>query len=300
MDRYPKQFIKEIQKINGLEYFFNKDLSLYSTMRLKSTGNLFVVKNVAALTNLLKYMNNYRLEYITLGLGANMLLPEYSDISYIQLKFPFDKSYLVDVKDSYIFPASVTLSILSSHAVKNNLSGWQCFTGIPATLGGAVFMNAGTNLGEIGPLIEKIQIVTKEGNIKNLVTNQSSFSYRKNHLLNKGDIITEVQIKHNGIKEEISGIIKSYLNLRNKSQPLKAFTCGCVFKNSGTCLAGKMIDQLGLKGLQVGKIRVSLKHANFMENLGGGTKADVLKLILIIQKEIKLNFNIDIQTEAIY
>ena len=107
---------------------------------------------------------------------------------------------------------------------------------------------------------------------------------------------------HDGIDTEITQKIKDYLALRNDTQPLKEFTCGCVFKNNAdepiTCRAGQFIDILGLKGLNEGALQISPKHANFIENRGGATKGDVLKLIETIQEELYLQYGVKFETEV--
>ena len=179
-------------------------------MRLKATGDLITVSSIDALKKLLPLLSEKKIDYKVLGLGANQLLSEKSTVPYIKLNLPFDKSYLDDVRESYDLPASVTLSILSSHAVKNGLSGWESFTGIPATIGGAVFMNAGTNLGEIGKLIKEVRIINKIGVERVELINDSSFGYRSNHFLEKGDLLTSVLMVHLGVDPAISNKIKSY------------------------------------------------------------------------------------------
>lgn len=279
----------------------DKDLTKLSTMRLKANGDLITIKSVDALKDCLKKLTNKSIEYSILGLGANQLLCETSKVPYIKLSLEFDKSYLNTVREEYELPASVSLSILSSHAVKNGLKGWESFTGIPATIGGAVFMNAGTNLGEIGSLIREVRIINKFGEQRVEKINTDSFSYRKNHFLNPGDIVYSVLMGHNGIDLEISNKIKNYLELRNRTQPLKEWTCGCIFKNSKlerTCLAGKFIDILGLKGLTHNGMRVSPKHANFMENENSASKQDVVALIKIIKDELRLQYGVEFETEV--
>ena len=290
-----------ISEIDGVELELNKDLTKFSTMRLKCTGDLITVRSVEGLKACLKSLTNSSVKYRVLGMGANQLLEEVSAIPYIKLALPFDKSYLSEVKEIYSLPASVSLSVLSSHAVKNGLTGWEAFTGIPATLGGAVFMNAGTNLGEIGPLVKKVFVIDKDGEEKEITTDESSFSYRKQNFLSEGDFIYQVEMKHNGEDPAISKQIKDYLELRNRTQPLKEWTCGCIFKNSKnkrTCLAGKFIDIMGLKGLTHNGMRISPKHANFMENTDSASHKDVVALINIIKDELLLQYGVDFETEV--
>lgn len=279
-----------------------KDLTKLSTMRLKAIGNLITVKSVEDLKQLLPALKNEKIGYRMLGWGANQLLPKESEIPYITLSLPFDKTYLDEVRDLYELPASVSLSIMSSHAVKNGLKGWEVFTGIPASLGGAIFMNAGTNLGEICSIIKEVTLVTSTGELKVEIINKESFSYRKNHFVEIGDVIVGAKLVHLGQSPEITNQIKEYLALRNRTQPLKESTCGCIFKNynksSEICRAGMFIDIIGLKGFTHKDIQISPKHANFMVNLGDSNLDDISKTIDIVKKELMLQYGVEFETEV--
>ena len=280
----------------------NKDLSLFSTMRLKAKGTLITVRSSNALEEMLKIFSSKKQNYQILGMGANSLLSENSEVPYISLKFKFDKESLVDDGKDFILPASLRLSTLTSFAVKNNLKGWEVFTGVPASLGGAVVMNAGTSLGEIGDLVKRVWIVQKSGETKTIDIDENSFTYRKNNFLNDGDVIYQVGIKNLGKDEKVSEVIRNYLKKRNDSQPMKEWTCGCVFKNSSfnenPCPAGKYIDIIGLKGLSIGDMRISDVHGNFFENTGSSTREDVLELIMLAKEELYLQFGVNFELEA--
>lgn len=291
-----------IEEVKDVEIETGKDLTKNSTMRLVATGDLITVRSLDALKILLSKFEKNNISYRMIGWGANQLLPRTSNIPYLTLDFPFDKSYLDEVREVYELPASVSLSILSSHAVKNGLKGWEVFTGIPASLGGAIFMNAGTNLGEICSILKEVRIVKKNGEEKNINVEKSSFSYRKNHFLEEGDIIVSAKLFHKGQSAEITEKIKDYLALRNRTQPLKESTCGCIFKNSSKnsaiCRAGMFIDIIGLKGFTYNNIQISPKHANFMVNLGGANFDDITKAIEMVKKELRLQYGVDFETEV--
>ncbi len=286
----------------NLEYEQEKDLTKFSTMRLKASGDLITVFDINSLKELLIILKNEKIDYLILGLGANTLLKEDADKIYIQIKFPFSKESLVDNGENFILPASVKLSTLTSFASKNNLKGWEVFTGVPATLGGAVFMNAGTSLGEIGSLAKKVWTVTRDGDLLEHEVNEESFSYRKNNFLKAGEVVYQVELLNLGKDDKVSEVIRNYLRKRNDSQPMQKWTCGCVFKNSSfksqTCPAGKYIDILGIKGLTVADMMISNVHGNFMENTGSATKSDVLKLIELAKDELYLQFGIEFELEA--
>jgi UDP-N-acetylmuramate dehydrogenase len=291
---------KLIESIPDIVFEKNKNLSKNSTMKLESYGDLLTVKSKDSLSKLLKIFSENKIEFITLGLGANQVLGKKSNLPYIKLNLPFDKKLLESINDKYNLPASIPLTLLTQHAIKYELDGWEKFTGIPATLGGAIFMNAGTSLGEIGSLVETVTIINKSGEEKKIEVNKDSFSYRKNNFMESGDIIVEAQLLHSGKKKGLSKKIKDYLELRSKSQPLWSQTCGCIFKNlSETCRAGHYIDILGLKGLRFEDVGVSCVHGNFMINHGNSNSDQVLKLIEIINAEMELNFSVKFEVEAI-
>ena len=296
--------LKSELNFDGITLEENKDLKKYSTMRLNATGDLITVHNIDALKKTIKILAKNNIQYFILGWGANVLLPEHSERPYIQLDFEYDKSQLESPHDEYVLPASVSLATLTSHANKYGLKGWEVFTGIPASLGGAIFMNAGTNLGEIGAVVTEVKLVTKNGEEKLIKIDSNSFSYRHNHFVEKGDIIVEARLKHFGLDPAISKKIKDYLEMRTRTQPLKEWTCGCIFKNhvetekNLISRAGQFIDILGLKGLTYKNLQVSPKHANFMENKGDSTHDDVLMMISILQKEMKLQYGVSFSPEV--
>ena len=293
-----------IIKHPDVEIEIDKDLKKYSTMRLEARGDLITVKSVDGLKVTLKTLTSKKIGYRALGWGANVLLPLKADIPYIQLDFEFDRSIFDTPKKQYILPASVSLATLTSHANKFGLKGWEVFTGIPATLGGAIFMNAGTNLGEIGSIVKEIKLITKNGEDKSVIVDKNSFSYRLNHFVDSGDIIYEARLVHFGLDKAVSKKIREYLEMRNRTQPLKEWTCGCILKNhfdpvSGiTCRAGLFIDIIGLKGLMIKNLKISPKHANFMENSGESSSEEVKQMINILQKEMKLQFGVLFETEV--
>lgn len=298
-----KEFLKSVgRKIEGIEIHFDQDLTKFSTVKLRSIGNLVIVKDELALQKLIKEIYKTKLQYKILGWGANILLPEKLPWIAIQLKFDFEKTYLDSVRDIYELPASVSLAVLTSTASKLGLKGWEVFTGIPASLGGAIFMNAGTNLGEIGSLITEVKYLDENSEIKTHLIDDSSFSYRKNNFLKAGEVILSAKLKHFGIDENLKNLIKNYLEKRNNSQPMNQNTCGCIFKNSNmgdiSCRAGHYVDIIGMKGFTLGGVRVSHKHGNFIENFGGSSYSETMELMKLLQAEMKLQFGVDFEFEV--
>jgi UDP-N-acetylmuramate dehydrogenase len=195
--------------------------------------------------------------------------------------------------------ASTSLNMLTAAAVKFNLSGWEVFTGVPASFGGAIFMNAGTRLGEIGDLIKSIKVLRFSGEIVNIQKDKESFSYRKNNFAGVGDVILSAVIKHNGFDESISQKIKDYMVHRKSTQPIASKTCGCVFKNYSPELpAGKAIDVLGLRGMSYKGIEISDKHCNFFENKKEAKVESFLELSSFVTEQLERYYGVEFELEV--
>ncbi len=290
---------QSIRAIPGCEFFPNHDLTSLTTFKLAARGDLVEVKTVESLQRLLPLLKSEKKEFNVIGWGANQILPSSSHKIFIHLSFPFDQGYLDSIRDHYILPASLGINHLTGHAVKFGLKGWEVFTGIPASLGGALFMNAGTNLGEIGALVEEVKLVTSDGAIRIEKISSKSFSYRHNHFVNPGEVIVEATLRHLGVEEHIPQKIKDYLEYRKKTQPLATKNCGCVFKNPHRELqSGRLIDLLGLKGIGIGGLRVSTKHANFMENTGSASWDHFKCLVDTINFEMDHFYGIEFELEV--
>lgn len=291
--------MKRVSEIQDCTYTADSDLTSYTTMRLASRGDLIEVRSIEGLKALLPVLTQENHDYMVVGWGANQILPAVCDKIIIHLDFPFDSTYLDEARDEYVLPASLGINHLTSHAVKFGLKGWEVFTGIPASLGGAIYMNAGTNLGEIGTYVKSVQIVTREGKLREEIINKSSFTYRHNHFLNDGDVIVGATLVHLGIDSSIPQKIKDYLEYRKKTQPLTTKNCGCVFKNPHKELqAGRLIDLMGLKGFMVGGLRVSPKHANFIENGGASNWDQFRDLVETIRFQMDHFYGIEFELEV--
>lgn len=290
--------ILESLKIKDFTLKESADLKQFTTMKLGGSGNVLVVKSVETLQELLPLLSKNKIDYRMVGIGANQILSG-RDCVYIKLSFSFDREYLEKEHDEYVLPASVSLSLLTSTAKKFNLKKWEYMTGIPASLGGAVYMNAGISTGEICEIVKSVKLVTSQGELKSIKIDESSFSYRENHFVEKGDVIVEVTLKNLGNNPKISNTIENYIENRTKTQPWKDKTCGCVFKNySKTCRAGHFIDIIGLKGFTYKGIKISHLHGNFFVNMGDASVEDFLKFVKIVQNELYLQYGIQFELEV--
>jgi UDP-N-acetylmuramate dehydrogenase len=189
------------------------------------------------------------------------------------------------------------LSTIMKNTVKEDLAGFEFAAGIPGTVGGGIFMNAGANKGEIKDVVEEVTIWHK-GSLQKLGLDQLSFEYRKCHLP-VGSIITNAIFRlKKGNKEKSEKNIKEYLDYRNITQPVNLANTGSIFKNPENIAAGKLLEELGLKGEDIGGARFSELHANFIVNGGNAHASDVIKLIKKAQKMALEQRGITLETEV--
>jgi UDP-N-acetylmuramate dehydrogenase len=288
-----------LDNISDLEVRIKENLANYTTFKLNLTYNLVVIKSEKALITCIQNLNEKKLTYIIIGNGSNLVISDQFSGVILKLVLPFDKNAFENFQENYQVSASTPLSYLTKAAIKHGLKGWEVITGIPATLGGAIAMNAGTGLGEIKSIVRDFTVIKKSGEIITHVPNEKSFSYRKNNLLEDGDIIISATLIHSGHLASISATIKEYLAHRNQTQPLASNNCGCVFKNhSEDMRAGATIDKLGFKGISIKGLSVSKKHANFFENDGSATFAEFKQLVEIINNKVYENYGIKFELEV--
>ncbi len=294
-----KSLESEIQSLENIDFKVSCDLSKFTTIKLKKVGDVLIVRSLESLKKSLEIIKRYKKKYHLVGWGANQILLNTKDVIFIKIMFDFDRSYLASPKDEYVLPANVPLNILTSHAKKFGLSGWEVFTGIPASLGGAIYMNAGTNLGEMKDIVKSVTILRTSLNVEEVVVDETSFSYRENSIIKPGDIIVGATLFHHGLDDLIGKKIDNYLTLRKETQPLQSFNCGCVFKNFDiNHRAGQYIDVIGLKGLRLGDLMVSEKHANFIENTGSAKSEDFVNLTEELKYQLELFSGIQFELEA--
>lgn len=198
--------------------------------------------------------------------------------------------------------AGTRLSELCNFAAKNSLSGAEFLFGIPGTVGGAVYMNAGAHGGEVSHiLVESICYDEEKDEIITLSAAEHEFAYRKSVFENRSLIVLSSLFElKKGAREEIEAKMKELTEKRRASQPLTLPSAGSVFKRPAVGFSGKYIEDAGLKGFTIGGAQVSEKHAGFIVNIGGATSHDVLALIEKIKEEVFRIFGIMLETEIIY
>lgn len=180
-----------------------------------------------------------------------------------------------------------------------SLKGFEFASGIPGTLGGAITMNAGAYGGEMKDVVKSATVLDRDGNIMTLSLEDLKLGYRTSIIQSEGYIVLEVELElEKGDYNEILALTKDLTEKRTTKQPLHLPSAGSVFKRPEGYFAGKLIQDSGLKGERVGGAQVSELHSGFIVNVGHATAQDVLDLIALIQKRVKENFGVDLQTEV--
>ncbi len=234
-------------------------------------------------------------KYKVIGNGSNLILSESYDGVLINLKY-FDR---LEFNDNIVkVGAGYSLPKFALECANRGLSGLEFASGIPGTIGGAIYMNAGAYGKEISDILKSVTILDDEFNIRVLSKEDLSASYRDSIFKHKKYVCLEGEFQlEYGDKDKILEEIKSIIETRKSKQPLEYPSAGSVFKNGDGYSAGRVIEKAGLKGTKVGDAEVSLKHANFIVNKGNASASDIIKLIDIIKKKIKDEYDIDLILE---
>ena len=234
-------------------------------------------------------------KYKVIGNGSNLILSESYDGVLINLKY-FDR---LEFNDNIVkVGAGYSLPKFALECANRGLSGLEFASGIPGTIGGAIYMNAGAYGKEISDILKSVTILDDEFNIRVLSKEDLSASYRDSIFKHKKYVCLEGEFQlEYGDKDKILEEIKSIIETRKSKQPLEYPSAGSVFKNGDGYSAGRVIEKAGLKGTKVGDAEVSLKHANFIVNKGNASASDIIKLIDIIKKKIKDECDIDLILE---
>lgn len=291
-------FILELEKLN-LEKI-EKDISL-STLTTYKTGGIakLVVypNNINNLKQMLKLIHKYNIKYFILGKGSNTL---FSDKEFNGVIIKLDKLNNFKIKQTEIYVESgMILSKLVQASVKNELTGLEFAIGIPGTIGGAIYMNAGAYGNNMSNIVKSVIVLNEKFQIKEIPLEKLKFDYRYSIFQDNKNLIcvaANIKLEH-GNHDEIASKIKENLLKRKNSQPLEYPSAGSVFRNPEGNYAGKVIEELGLKGKNIGGAEISTKHANFIINKNNASSSDILNLIKLVQKEVKDKYKIDLKLE---
>jgi len=293
-----EELINEImhEKIGDIK--INADLSKYTTYKVGGIARVLVYpKNVDKLISLMKIINSHDVKYFILGNGSNVL---FSDSVYDGIIIKLDYFDNIEFSGNTVkVGAGYSLIRLSLECAKRGLAGLEFASGIPGTLGGAIFMNAGAYNSNMKEVVKEVEVLTDDLKVKTLTNEQMNFDYRESFLQhNKGYICLGATLEFDsGERSVLEEIIKDRKLQRKRTQPLEYPTAGSVFRNPDNLYSGKLIEDLNLKGYQVGGAKISPKHANFIINEGGAKASDIKEIIDYVKEKAKDKYNLNLRVE---
>ena len=278
----------------------NEPLSVHSTFKIGGCAKLYVIpKNADGLKAVMRKVKELGVRYFVLGHGSNIL---FDDCGFDGVIISTEAMNKLSIDGNVITAeCGVMLTQCAVAAKEASLSGMECLYGIPGTVGGAIYMNAGAYGSEMKDIVaETVYLDTESLEEHTVAGEEHKFGYRESVFRENGGIILSAKlVLEEGKKAEIAAKMAEYKRLRLEKQPLEYPSAGSTFKRYPGKYTAQMIDEAGLKGYTVGGAQVSEKHAGFVINIGDATSKDVMRLIEHIKSEIKKLHGIDIETEVI-
>ena len=253
----------------------------------------------AELAALLKRAGEHAVPVTLVGNGSNLLVRD-KGIRGLVIKLSNIFSSITVEGNVLTFGSGISLAMASKKAASLSLSGLEFAVGIPGTIGGAVYMNAGAYDGEMAKVVTCVRVMDMQGKISELQASELDFAYRHTALQNSGWIVISVTVAlQPGEVESIAAKMADFSQRRISKQPLELPSAGSMFKRPPGYFAGTLIDQTGLKGYTVGGAQVSTKHAGFVVNVGGATAKDVLQLISDVQSKVFAAHGVRLEPEVL-
>ncbi len=289
-------FNEELINFSHAEITFNQPLKKFTTLGVGGSAKYFAyTDSLYGLNNLLALAKKHKIKYKVIGNGSNLLVSEKGfDGLIINLKKLNDVFFK---RDCVRAMAGANIEKLLTFNLNHNLSGLEYLSGIPATVGGAIVMNASAFGHNISERIETVEVL-KNGKIKVYDKNECNFKYRSSRFLKSKETVVSATFSFlEGKREDVCNLMKNTLAKRKDSQPFGR-SCGSIFKNPKNCFAGELIEKAGLKGEKIGGATVSLKHANFIITDAKATATDVYQLINLIKTKVSKKFNVNLVEEV--
>lgn len=278
----------------------DEELARHTTMKIGGPADLFIEPtSIEGLKKTMQLVQKYRVNWRAIGRGSNLLVSD-QGIEGVVIKLG---NNLKDMKldgTQLTVGAGYSIVALAVLISKKGLSGLEFASGIPGSVGGAVYMNAGAHGSDISKILTDAHILFEDGSLQWLTNDEMDFSYRTSVLQKKRPgIVVEARFQlTEGDKEQIVAVMQKNKDYRKVTQPYDSPCAGSIFRNPLPHFAGKLIEEAGLKGFQIGGAQISEMHGNFIVNAGNAKAFDVLQLIEYVKKTIMEKYNIQMETEV--
>ena len=292
--------VKELEELNIGKVKRNELLAQHTTMKIGGPADLFIEpSSVENIRKVIGFINKHHLPWRAIGRGSNLLVSD-KGIEGAVIKLGAGLSNLTIEGTKITVGAGHSLISLSTMISKKGLSGLEFASGIPGSVGGAVYMNAGAHGSDISKILTRAHILFADGTMEWLSKDEMEFSYRTSILQKKRPgIVLEAEFKlTEGDKATIVAQMLKNKDYRKETQPWNFPCAGSIFRNPLPNYAGKLIEEAGLKGFSIGGAKISEMHGNFIVNAGNATAKDVLDLIQHVKEKIEHLYAIKIETEV--
>lgn len=285
----------------GNENVLKKEpMSRHTTFRVGGDAEyMLLVPDRNVMVQLIKRFHQLEVPYYVIGNGSNILVGDKGIEGFVLNTSAKMKEIQVD--GEYITVESgAMLSKVAAVARDHGLTGLEFASGIPGTIGGAIVMNAGAYDGEMKQVVERVTVVSAEGEVMELDNSTMEFGYRTSIIKNRPFIVLETVLKlSKGDRNEIQAKMDDFTAKRREKQPLEYPSAGSTFKRPEGHFAGKLIMEAGLRGFRVGGAQVSEKHCGFIINIGNASATDISELIDEVTERVKDKFNVSLEPEII-
>lgn len=293
---------RELKAISGLKLKIAEPLARYTSMKIGGPADYFIeVINPAALANLLRVLADHKADFCLLGNGSNVLISDRGVRgAVIRLAGEFKTVEWREAGDPIQVKAGAAYAVtqLVREAARKGYAGLEFAEGIPGSVGGALYMNAGAYGSEFEKVVDQVEGLTRDGKPLQLSREQMTFSYRDSHLP-AGTVVTRVSMRLQKTEAARLGLkVRELTSKRKESQPSGFPNSGSMFRNPPGDYAGRLIEAAGLKGKRIGRSQIAERHANFFVNLGGAKAQEVRQLMELAQAEVRRQFGVDLVAEV--
>lgn len=295
-------FLDKLKRVISSERIWqNEPMKQHTTFRVGGPADYYVRPSIEEIQSIITLAKRENMPYTIIGNGSNLLVKD-GGIRGLVIELGLEAG-MVHLKEGnnhmITAEAGVRLSALAKVAANNSLTGLEFAAGIPGTVGGAVFMNAGAYGGEIKDVIVNATVLEEDGIVRTFLKEDLDLSYRHSAISENGGIVLSASfVLQEGNPDEILAKMADFAARRKEKQPLEFPSAGSTFKRPEGYFAGKLIQDAGLAGYRIGDAQVSEKHCGFVINRGNATAIEILQLIFDVQEKVQKEFGVKLETEV--
>ena len=278
---------------------FDEPMKNHTSFKIGGAADVLIIPTgIEELIEVIKICREKNAGFYIMGNGSNLLVRD-GGMRGVVIKI-CEGINRVEVRENHIYcEAGALLTGVSRTAMDHSLTGFEFANGIPGTIGGAVTMNAGAYGGEMKDVIKSVKVLDSENNVLDYTNEEMNFRYRGSRVVDDSLIVLSIELELSpGNYQTISETMKDLTHKRTSKQPLELPSAGSTFKRPEGYFAGKLIEDSGLRGARFRGAQVSEKHCGFIVNIDNASCKDVLSLIKVVQKTVRDNYNVELETEV--